>query len=499
MTIPSFILKYLAKKEHRKSVTDQKLAIPNQKKTFRKILTMGEDSLFGKTAQIKKTTNYNEFKNLVPVGNYESIRPYIKKISHGEKNVLTKGKPLYFAITSGTTSGIKYIPLTREMMNLQTRAIKELLLLYAYQTNNYKISNIGMMFVQGSPELQYLNKVPYARLSGISARHIPFFLKKNRYPSMETNSISPWGKKIKMIVKETHNKDMRVLGGIPPWVITYFEELLRFTQKNTVREVFPNLQLYIHGGTGFNSYKKTFLNFCGDIDTLEVYPASEGFFAYQNKLEDPALLLLTNHGVFYEFISLKDFQNKKMTRIPLEEVSINTDYVLIVSTVSGLWAYNTGDTIRFVSKNPYKILFSGRAAQYCSAFGEHVIEKEVQTALSEALLKHGGSVFEFTVCPKIHEQSNLSHHEWFIEFSAPPENIVSFANTLNASVSNQNIYYRDLLSSGVIKPLKLHVVKVGGFNEYMKSIGKFGGQNKCPHLSNERKIANFLLNKHVEG
>jgi len=426
MAASSFILKYLAKRWYKKNLANQKLAVQNQKKTFQQILTAGENSLFGKVSKIKKNTSYELFKSLVPVGDYESIRPYIQQISNGAPNVLTVGRPLYFAITSGTTSGIKYIPLTKKMVGFQTQAIKELLLLYAYQANNYKISNIGMMFIQGSPELKYLNKVPYARLSGISARHIPFFLKSNRYPSMQTNSISPWEEKIKMIVKETYNKDMRVLGGIPPWVITYFEELLRFTNKATVKEVFPSLQLYIHGGTSFNSYKKTFLNFCGNIDTLEVYPASEGFFAYQNIIDDPSLLLLTNHGVFYEFISLTDFQNKKMNRIPLEDVVLNTDYVLIVSTVAGLWAYNTGDTIRFVSINPYKVLFSGRAAQYCSAFGEHVIEKEVQTALTKALEKYGGSVLEFTVCPKIHPQSNLSHHEWFVEFSSYPNNTVEF-------------------------------------------------------------------------
>ncbi len=497
MGISSFILKQLAKREYRKNLINQNSAIKHQHNVFKKILTAGDESVFCQTKNINKNINYETFQNLVPVGDYESIRPYIKQISNNNSNVLTRGRPLYFAITSGTTSGIKYIPLTKEMMSFQTQAIKELLLLYAYQSGNYKISNIGMMFIQGSPELKYLNKMPYARLSGISARHIPFFLKRNRFPSMKTNSISPWGEKIKEIVHETYDKDMRVLGGIPPWVITYFEELLRFTNKRNVKEVFPNLQLYIHGGTSFNSYKNAFLNFCGNIDTLEVYPSSEGFFAYQNSLQDPSLLLLTNHGVFYEFISLEDFQNQKMNRIPLESIELNIDYVLIVSTVAGLWAYNTGDTIRFVSKKPYKILFSGRASQYCSAFGEHVIEKEVQTALTMALSKHGGGVFEFTVCPKINQKPNPSQHEWFVEFSSPPENILNFEKTLNSSMSDQNIYYRDLLSSSIIKPLKLHLVKNGGFNAYMKSIGKFGGQNKCPHLSNDRKIADFLLKEYV--
>ena len=326
---------------------------------------------------------------------------------------------------------------------------------------------------------------------------IPFYLKKHRYPSMETNSISPWDKKINMIVEETIDKDMRVIGGIPPWVITYFEALLSRAKKTSVKEVFPGLQLYIHGGTSFDAYKKTFLSLCGEIDTLEVYPASEGFFAYQNDLNDKSLLLLTNGGVFYEFIPLEDFKKQNFNRLPLEGVSLGVDYVMVVSTVAGLWAYNTGDVVSFVSINPYKIVFSGRAAQYCSAFGEHVIEKEVQSALVEALRCCGGQVSEYTVCPKIEKKSQLSHHQWFIEFKKTPNNLSHFEKKLNNEMKNQNIYYRDLINSGVISSLKLVSVKNGGFNNYMKSIGKFGGQNKCPHLSNKRKIADFLL-KHNE-
>ena len=498
MGLSSFLLKILAKRAFVKNKEMQKNALADQDAVLKNILFQGCSSVFGKQFGVSKNTSYRHFSQVVPVSGYEDLQNYITQISRGEKNVLTSGKPMYFAITSGTTSGTKYIPLTKKMMGFQTQAIKELLLLYAYKTNSYSISNVGMMFIQGSPELQYLNKIPFAKLSGIAAKHVPFFLKRNRYPSMKTNCIKSWDKKIEAIVEETVNKDMRVIGGIPPWVITYFNALLEHTKKKSVKEVFPGLQLYIHGGTGFGSYKNTFLGLCGDINTLEVYPASEGFFAYQNELEDESLLLLTNHGVFYEFISLVDFQNQKFNRIPLEGVSLNVDYVMIVSTIAGLWAYNIGDTVCFVSKNPYKIIFSGRASQYCSAFGEHVIEKEVQTALKEALILFGGRVSEFIVCPKIEVAPLKSHHEWFIEFCEFPTSLVEFENKLNESMMSQNIYYRDLVFSGVISPLKIIFVEAGGFNSYMKSIGKFGGQNKCPHLSNDRVIANFLLKKHVK-
>ena len=499
MGISSFVLKILSKEFVKKNLINKTHAIEHQKKFLKKILTNGSNSLFAKNIGIRANYNYNEFSERVSVSNYEDYRDYISLISNGAKNILTQGSPKYFAITSGTTSGTKYIPLTQGMWKFQSQAIKELLLLYAHQTNNYNYVGAGMMFIQGSPNLEYLNKMPYGKLSGIAARHIPFFLKKNRFPSMQTNTISPWEKKINAIVEETWNKDMQIVGGIPPWVITYFNALLSYTNKNNVTDVFPNLKLYIHGGTSFQSYKQTITNLCRDINTLEVYPASEGFFGYQDELSDPSLLLLTNHGVFYEFISLENFKKNKMYRIPLEGVVINTDYVMIVSTIAGLWAYNTGDTIRFVSTNPYRIIFSGRASQYCSAFGEHVIEKEIQTALDLALKKHGGRVYEFSVCPKIGGINGVSMHEWFIEFSElPTDNLLDFETTLNSALKKQNIYYCDLINSKVISSLKVFVVKAGGFDAYMKSIGKFGGQNKCPHLLNDRRIAEFILSKYVE-
>ena len=499
MGISSFIIKTLSRKTFKRVIGEQSLAISNQNALFKKIISRGVNSLFGKNLDIKANLDYDSFSKLVPISTYEDYRDYISLISHGKKNILTHGRPMCFAITSGTTSGTKYIPLTKEMWRHQSNSIKDLLLLYAHQTSNYDYVRSGMMFIQGSPELKYFNQVPFGRLSGIAARHVPFFLKNNRYPSMATNKIPNWNDKINAIVSETHNKKMKIIGGIPPWVMTYFDCLLEYTGKHHVKEVFPDLSLYIHGGTSFDAYRKTFLNTCGPIDTLEVYPASEGFFAFQNNLYDESLLLLINRGVFYEFITLSNFQKKKMERIPLEGVELNIDYVLIVTTVAGLWAYNTGDTVRFVSKNPYKIVFSGRASQFCSAFGEHVIEKEIQAALKIAVKNVGGTVSEFSVCPKVGSGRETSRHEWFIEFLEKPKSITDFEAVLQNSMKKQNIYYKDLFDSGVIGVLKIILVKKGGFSSYMKSIGKFGGQNKCPHLLNDRRIADFLLNKYVEN
>ncbi len=496
MIFSKYILKFLAKRQHKLSQLSEKNTITNQWKVFKKIIELGKGSKFAKDHNLSGQS-YKEYKKKVPLFDYEKLSPYISLISNGEKNILTKDSPMYFAITSGTTSGTKYIPLTKNMLSNQTRSVKELLLLYSYQTGQYDFSGSAMMFIQGSPELSRFNKVPYAKLSGITARHIPFYLKKNRLPSMKTNLIKDWDLKLSKIVNETVGKDLKILGGIPPWVITYFEKLLQTTKKNRVLDVFPNLKLYIHGGTSFDNYKSNFLNLCGNIDTLEVYPASEGFFGYQNKLNDQDLLLLTNHGVFYEFIELSEFKRGNFERRCLEDVQTYVDYVLVVSTISGLWGYNTGDTIRFTSLNPYRFVFSGRASQFCSAFGEHVIEKEVQTALKNCVLKLGGVVSEFTVCPNFGDGSTKPCHDWYIEFSDKPKKIKEFESMLNKEMEKQNPYYKDLINSGVIGLLDLHCVKKGGFNSYMKSIGKFGGQNKCPHLSNDNKIGSFLKNNYV--
>ena len=496
MIFSKYILKFLAKRQYKLSQLSEKNSVIDQWRVFKKIIELGKGSKFAKDHNLNGLS-YKEYKKKIPLFDYEKLAPYISLISAGEKNILTKGSPMYFAVTSGTTSGTKYIPLTKNMLASQTRSVKELLLLYSHQTGQYDFSGSAMMFIQGSPKLSRFNKIPYAKLSGITARHIPFYLKKNRLPTMKTNLIKDWDLKLSKIVEETIGKDLKILGGIPPWVITYFEKLLQTTNKKRVLDVFPNLKLYIHGGTSFDNYKSNFLNMCGDIDTLEVYPASEGFFGYQNKINDSDLLLLTNHGVFYEFIELSEFKCNNFERRCLEDVQVGIDYVMIVSTISGLWGYNTGDTIRFTSLKPYRFVFSGRASQFCSAFGEHVIEKEVQTALKNCVLELGGVVSEFTVCPDFGDDSKKPCHNWYVEFGNKPNKVEAFELMLNKEMEKQNPYYKDLIHSGVIGRLELYCVKRGGFNSYMKSIGKFGGQNKCPHLSNNNKIGSFLKKNYV--
>lgn len=492
MVLKKSIIYFLAKK-NKKTVDNWVFnSINNQRALFKNHVLMLSKTLFGKNIKATKHMSLRDFRNTVPISSYENISNYIEKIANGESSVLWPGRVLYFAKTSGTTSGIKYIPLTKEMLRNQINASREALLLYAYKEKKYNIIDGKMMFLQGSPSLYNYKKIRTGRLSGIVAHHIPFFLQKNRLPSMKVNSIEAWEEKLIKIVGETLNTDLRLIGGIPPWVIMYFQKILIHGKKNNIREVFPNLSLYVHGGVNFSPYKNTLTSLLPEVDFLEYYPASEGFIAYQDDIKNDSLLLLTNHGIFYEFIEDHNFIRGVYKRLSLEEVVLQKNYVLILNTCSGLWGYNLGDTIRFVSLNPYRIVVTGRVNHFISAFGEHVIAKEIESALALATQNFGGEVFGFTVCPNITPKTGLPHHEWFIEFVKKPSDFSGFVSFLDTAVQNQNIYYNDLIKGGVLKSLVVNSLKVGSFNNYMDSIGKLGGQNKCPILSNNRIIGDYL-------
>ena len=494
MLFKKAVVKFLAKQNKKKVDRWSKNSLLNQKKIFQKHMKILPKTTFGKSIGAKKNMTIDNFREVCPINSYENISGFIERIANGEKNVLWPGKLLYFAKTSGTTSGTKYIPLTKEMLRHQINASKEALLLYAHNNNKYDHINGKMMFVQGSPVLKKHKKIYTGRLSGIVAHHIPYFLKSNRLPSMKTNSIKVWGEKLDKIVEETIGADLRLIGGIPPWVIMYFQKIFKKTNQKSHLKIFPNLSLYVHGGVSFQPYKNTLEGLLPGVDFLEYYPASEGFIGYQDNIKKNELLLLTNHGIFYEFIRAVDFISGNNTRITLDEVVLGENYVLILSTCSGLWSYNIGDTVRFVNLSPYRIVVTGRVNHFISAFGEHVIGKEVDSALDSGLKKFGGKVFGFTVCPNIRPKKGLPHHEWFIEFIEKPENISGFCDHLDGCMRKQNIYYSDLIKSLVIQPLVVNCVKVGSFNNYMSSIGKLGGQNKCPSLSNDRRIGDYLKN-----
>ena len=466
--------------------------VETQQNVFKQLLKAAKDTQFGKDHNFETIQSHADYKANVPVRDYEGLKTYVDRVVHGEENVLWPGKPVYFAKTSGTTSGAKYIPLTKESMPYHIKAARNAILAYIHETGKADFVDGKMIFLQGSPVLDEKNGIKFGRLSGIVAHYVPAYLQKNRMPSWETNVIDDWETKVEAIVGETYNEDMAVISGIPSWVQMYFEKLHQKEGKK-VGDIFKNFNLFIYGGVNYEPYRAKFESLIGRrVDSIELFPASEGFFAYQDSQKEKGMLLLLNAGIFYEFIKADDFFTENPRRYTIGEVEMGVNYALIISTNAGLWAYNIGDTIQFTSVSPYRVIVTGRIKHYISAFGEHVIGKEVETALKQAMENTNISVNEFSVAPQINPQSGLPYHEWLIEFETAPQDMDAFALKIDAAMRKQNVYYDDLIVGNVLRTVVITAVKKNGFQEYMKSIGKLGGQNKLPRLANDRKIADFF-------
>lgn len=469
--------------------------IAAQQKTFDYLIASAKDTAFGKDHNFSGIKSYADFKKQVPVQDYEGLRPYIDRVIAGEANVMWKGKPEYFAKTSGTTSGAKYIPISKESMPEHVKAARNALLTYIHETGKADFVNGRIIFLQGSPVMTEKNGVKVGRLSGIVANLVPAYLQKNRLPSYETNCIDDWEQKVDAIVEETIREDMTLISGIPPWVQMYFDRLTEQSGGKKIKDIFKNLQLFVYGGVNYEPYRAKIEASIGkQIDTIETYPASEGFIAYQDTQADKSLLLLVDAGMFYEFIPADEYYNEAPTRLSLEEVELEQNYALILNTSAGLWGYSIGDTVKFVSKNPYKILVTGRIKHFISAFGEHVIGEEVEQALWSVAGEEGVQITEFTVAPQVTpEDGELPYHEWFIEFAKEPEDAEAFRNKVDAALQKKNIYYFDLIAGRILQPLVIRSLKKDAFVNYMREEGKLGGQNKVPRLSNDRKIADRLI------
>ena len=466
--------------------------IQTQEKVFKELINQAQNTVFGKDHYFNEIHSYDDYKKYVPIRDYEALRPYVQQILDGKEDVLWKGKPIYFAKTSGTTSGAKYIPITQESMPYHIDAAKYALLNYIHKTGDASFVKGKMIFLQGSPIIEKYKGIKTGRLSGIVAHFVPKYLQKNRMPSWETNCIDDWETKVNAIVEETFDKNMTLISGIPSWVQMYFEKLIDKSGKK-VGDLFPNFNLFVYGGVNYEPYRQKMENLIGrKVNSIELFPASEGFFAFQDIPNQKGMLLLLDGGIFYEFIPADEFFNENPTRISLKDVELGINYVLILSTNAGLWAYNIGDTVQFTSLKPYRVIVSGRIKHFISAFGEHVIAKEVETALQEAVENTNIRINEFTVAPQINPSKGLPYHEWFIEFENEPENLEEFAKNIDASLVQQNTYYKDLIDGKVLRTLVITKVKKNGFQDYMKSIGKLGGQNKIPRLSDHRKIVNEL-------
>lgn len=472
----------------------KKNAVGVQKETLHQLIDSAKNTAFGKDHGFASIKTYEDFKKAVPVRDYEELRPYIERVVSGEPDVMWKGKPLYFAKTSGTTSGVKYIPLSKESVPEHVKAARNALLTYIHETGNAEFVNGKMIFLQGSPVLAKKNGINVGRLSGIVAHLVPGYLQRNRLPSYATNCIEDWEQKVDAIVEETFNEDMTLISGIPPWVQMYFDRLAQKSGGKKIKDIFKNFSLFVYGGVNYEPYRAKIEESIGKkINTIETYPASEGFIAYQDSQQDKSLLLLANAGMFYEFIPADEYYNDNPLRVSLEDVELEKNYALILNTNAGLWGYSIGDTIKFVSKNPYKILVTGRIKHFISAFGEHVIGEEVEHALLTVANEEGVGITEFTVAPQVETpQGELPYHEWFVEFSTAPKNLEAFSKKVDEALQKKNIYYFDLIEGKILQPLIIRSLQKDAFVNFMRSQGKLGGQNKVPRLSNDRKIADNL-------
>jgi hypothetical protein len=472
----------------------RKHAVAIQQATFSSLIDKAKHTAFGKDHSFENIKTYEDFKKHVPVRDYEELRPYIERVTAGEENVMWPGKPTYLTKTSGTTSGVKYIPISAESMPEHIKAARNALLSYIHETGKADFLDGKMIFLQGSPVLAEKAGIQTGRLSGIVAHHVPTYLQKNRLPSYKVNCIEDWEEKVDAIVKETANEDMRLISGIPPWCQMYFDRLSAVSNGKKIKDIFPNFKLFVYGGVNYEPYRARMEESIGfNIDTIETYPASEGFIAFQDSQKEKGLLLLVNSGIFYEFIPTDEYFNENPTRISLADVQLDKNYALILNTNAGLWGYSIGDTVKFVSKSPYKIVVTGRIKHYISAFGEHVIGEEVEQALMSVANEEGVDIVEFTVAPQVNPpQGELPYHEWFIEFGNEPKDMKAFSIKVDKALQQKNIYYFDLIDGNILQPLIIQSLKKDTFINYMRSQGKLGGQNKVPRLANDRKIAEEL-------
>ncbi len=492
MNLKSILAKPFANyiyKQHKKNMLN---AVQDQQNILQELLKVGKQTVFGKDHHFNDVSNYQEYTKAVPIRDYEQIKGYIEQIKNGKQNVLWKGKPIYFAKTSGTTSGVKYIPITKDSIPNHINTARNALLCYMAESGNTSFASGKMIFLSGSPELERIADIPTGRLSGIVNHHVPKYLRSNQLPSFETNCIEDWETKLDNIVKETIENDMTLISGIPPWMQMYFDRLQEKSGKK-IGELFPNFSVMVQGGVNFEPYKaKLFESIGRKIDSIELFPASEGFFAFQDSQDAEGLALNTNSGIYFEFIPAGEVFNENPTRIGLQDVVVGENYALIINNNAGLWGYNIGDTVKFLSTNPYRIVVSGRTKHFISAFGEHVIAEEVEYALLKAANEFGVSIVEFTVAPNIAQGDGQSYHEWFIEFENEPHDMNDFINQVDDNLRSKNVYYDDLIAGNILQKLVIRKVRKNGFIDYMKQIGKLGGQNKVARLTNDRKIAEVL-------
>jgi hypothetical protein len=497
LKIKSFLAKPFASYIYKGIRKEMQTAVEDQERISKELLKTGKLTDFGKDHKLGDLSRHEEYVQAVPIRDYEQLKPYIEKIKEGKHNVLWKGKPLYFAKTSGTTSGVKYIPISKESISNHINTARNALLSYIAESGNAGFTNGKMIFLSGSPVLDRVGGIPTGRLSGIVNHHVPSYLRNNQLPSYETNCIEEWETKLDKIVEETINQDMSLISGIPPWMQMYFDELMKRSGKN-ISELFPNFSVMVQGGVNFEPYKaKLFESIGKKIDSIELFPASEGFFAAQDKPGEEGMLLFTDHGVFMEFMPVEEYGKPNPKTIGLQKVELGKNYALVISTNGGLWRYLLGDTISFTTLQPYRIKVSGRVKHYINAFGEEVIVDNSDKAVAIASEKTGAIVNDYTAAPLYFGEESNGAHEWLIEFEKEPDSLNHFVEELDKALQSINSDYEAKRYKNIaLRMPVIHSLQKGIFTSWLKTKGKLGGQHKVPRLSNDRSVASPLSVDH---
>jgi len=456
---------------------------------------------WGKKFDYESIRSPEDFANRVPIQDYESLKPYINRMMHGEKDVLWSGRVKWFSKSAGTTSDkSKFIPVSNQnLKQCHIRGTWDTMNLFYHQKPKARQFECKSLLMGGSiqPFASY-PKTLVGDVSAIMIQHMPYVARPFFTPDFETALMDNFEAKIERMVEiVSQEKDMVMIGGVPSWTVVLFRKILEYTGKDNLLELWPNLELYVHGGVSFTPYKKQFQEFIPSdkMEYMEIYNASEGYFAIQDKLGSDDMLLLLNNGVYYEFLPPDEWYKPNPKAIPLKDVQIGENYAIIISTNAGLWRYTLGDTVQFTSTNPYKIKITGRTKQYVNVFGEEVMVANTDKAIAETCKTLNASVAEYTVAPIYFDGRKKGGHEWIIEFEKTPNNIDAFNDLLDSNLQKINSDYEAKRFKGIaLKRLKLRVVPRGSFHRWLKSKGKYGGQNKIPRLSNHRTYIEDIIN-----
>jgi len=495
--VNSIISWFLKKRKHQMELF-LKYPIDVQEELLLKLLQKAKNTEVGENYHFSSIKNYNDFTQNVPIQQYESIEPLISRTRKGEQNVFWPTPIRWFAKSSGTTNAkSKYIPVSDEALEgCHFKAGKDMLGLYINNNPDAQLFTGKSLRLGGSSAVYEDNNSYFGDLSAIIIENLPFWADFSSAPRQETALMSEWESKMNAIIEETINEDITSLIGVPSWMLVLLNRVLEKTGKNNILEVWPNLEVYFHGGVNFNPYREQFKKIIPkkDFKYFETYTASKAFFAIQDVNHSLDLLLMLDYGIFYEFISMDEFQDEDSKAIPLSEVKLNVNYALVITTNGGLWRYLIGDTVKFTSLNPHRIRITGRTKHFINVFGEELIIENAENALKQACIKTKSEISEYTVAPIFMNGEKSGGHEWMIEFKKYPENLNYFTELLdNALKASNSDYEAKRYNNLTLSMPKINIARTGLFYDWLKHQGKLGGQHKVPRLSNSRKYLEEIL------